>query len=258
MSTPDTLPRHILIQFSVVLLVVAAIAAGVYLPAGWNFAAITLILALLMIQIGRAIVGLPFGILIGELNVISLARFQMAVWTILILGAYMTQAFARIRKGDGMDALNVAIDPHLWILMGISTTSLVAAPLILNTKKDEEPDGGVVAKTAVAAGETEGDVSTNRQGIVYANSVKSDARLPDMFQGDEIGNTTHVDLAKVQMFYFTVVSAVVFFAAVLHNLVAPNGDLTTLPVLSEGFVAILAISHAGYLGSKSVDHTPTQ
>jgi hypothetical protein len=257
MSTPASLPRHSLIQFSIVLLVAAAILAGLYLPVGWNFLAITIVLLLLMIQIGRAIVGLPFGILIGDLNVVSLARFQMAIWIVLILSAYMAHAFARIRKGDGMDALDVAIDPHLWLLMGISTTSLVAAPLILNTKKDEDPDDGVVAKTAVASGESEADVSTNRQGIVYANSAKSDARLTDMFQGDEIGNTTHVDLAKVQMFYFTVVSAVVFFAAEFHNLVG-NGDLTRLATLSEGFVAILGISHAGYLGSKSVNHTPTQ
>jgi hypothetical protein len=257
MSNPVILPRHSLIQFSIVVLVAAAIVAGYCLPQGWNFAAVTAILLLLMIQIGRAIVGLPFGILIGDLNVVSLARFQMAVWTALILGAYMAHAFARIRKGDGMDALNIEIDSPLWILMGISTTSLVAAPLILNSKKDQEPDTGVVAKTAVAAGESENTIADNRQGIVFANTAKADARLTDMFQGDEIGNTTHVDLAKVQMFYFTVVSAVVFFAAVFHNLLV-NGDLSHLPTLSEGFVAILGISHAGYLGSKGISHTPTQ
>jgi hypothetical protein len=257
MSTPDTLPRHNLIQFSIVVLVAAAIVSGYCIPPGWNFVVVTVILLLLMVQIGRAIVGLPFGILIDDLNIVSLARFQMAVWTALILGAFMAQAFARIRKGDGMDALNIEIDTPLWILMGSSTTSLVAAPLILNTKKDQEPDTGVVAKTAEASGESESDISANRQGIVYANSAKSDARLTDMFQGDEIGNTTHVDLAKVQMFYFTVVSGVVFFAAVFRNLLA-NGDLSHLPSLSEGFVTILGISHAGYLGSKGIDHTPTQ
>jgi hypothetical protein len=257
MSTPDSPPRHNLVQFSIVFLVAAAIAAGLLIPPGWNFAAVTALLLALMVQIGQAIVGRPFGVLIDALNIVSLARFQMAVWTVLILSAYMAHAFARIMKGDGMDALDITIDGHLWVLMGISTTSLVAAPLILNTKKDKDPDDGVVAKTAVAAGESEAEVTTNRQGIVYANTAKVDARLTDMFQGDEIGNTTHVDLAKVQMFYFTVVSAVVFFAAVFHNLLV-NGDLTQLPKLSDGFVAILGISHAGYLGSKGVDHTPTQ
>lgn len=257
MSNPDDFPRHALIQFSIVVLVAAAIVAGYCVPVGWNFVIVTIILFLLMVQIGRAIVGLPLGVLISDLNVISLSRFQMVLWTVLILSAYIAHAFARIRKGDGMDALDVAIDSHLWILMGISTTSLVASPLILNTKKDEDPDAGVVAKTAASSGESESTVSANSQGIVYANTSKADARMTDMFQGDELGNTTHVDLAKVQMFYFTVIAAVVFFAAVLHNLLN-DGDLTRLPTLSEGFVALLGISHAGYLGSKGVDHTPTQ
>jgi hypothetical protein len=258
MSTPDlTTPRHSLIQFSIIVLVAAAIAAALFIPPGWNFLVVTILLFLLLVQIGRGVVGLPFGVLIDSLNVVSLARFQMAVWTVLILSAYMAHAFARIHKGDGMDSLDIAIDSHLWILMGISTTSLVAAPLILNTQKEQEPDDGVVAKTAAASGESEAEVTDNRQGIVYANTAKTDARLTDMFQGDEVGNTTHVDLAKVQMFYFTIVSAVVFFAAVIHNLLG-DGDLTRLPTLSEGFVAILGISHAGFLGSKSVAHTPTQ
>lgn len=257
MSNPDDFPRHALIQFSIIVLVAAAIVAGCCIPAGWNFVVVTILLFLLMLQIGRAIVGLPFGVLISDLNVVSLARFQMVIWTVLILSAYLAHAFARIRKGDGMQALDIAIDSNLWILMGISTTSLVASPLILNTKKAEDPDEGVVAKTAASSGEAAATVATNSQGIVYANSSKSDARLTDMFQGDELGNTTHVDLAKVQMFYFTIIAAVVFFAAVLHNMLG-GGDLTRLPTLSEGFVALLGISHAGYLGSKGVDHTPTQ
>lgn len=156
-----------------------------------------------------------------------------------------------------MDSLNVAIDSRLWILMGISTTSLVASPLILNTKKDQEPDDGVEAKAAAAVGGTQAEIKDNRQGLVYANPDKADAKLSDMFQGDELGNTTHVDLAKVQMFYFTVIAAAAFFAAVFHNLLV-NGDLARLPALSDGFVAVLGISHAGYLGSKGISHTPTQ
>jgi hypothetical protein len=252
-----TVPRHNLIQCSIVVLVAAAIAAGLCFPSGWNFLAIAVCLTLLMIQIGRAIAGPAYGALINSLNIVSLARFQMAVWTILVLSAYLAHALARIKRGDGMDSMNVAIDSHLWILMGISTTSLVASPLILNTKKDQQPVAGVEAKTAAATGDSENEVKDNRQGIVYANTNKEAARLTDMFQGDEIGNTTQVDLAKVQMFYFTLIAGVAFFAAVFHNLLI-NGDLTRLPALSDGFFALLGISHAGYLGSKGVSHTPTQ
>jgi len=257
MNSSANFPRHNLIQCSIVLLVATAIAAGFVFPSGWNFAAISVFLTLLMVQIGRAIVGPSFGVLISDLNVVSLSRFQMALWTVLILSAYLAHAITRIKDGDGLNSLNVGIDTHLWVLMGISTTSLVASPLILNTKKDQEPDVGVQAKTAAAAGDTEAEVNNNRQGIVYANSNKADARLTDMFQGDELGNATLVDLAKVQMFYFTIIAAVAFFAAVFHNLFV-SGDLARLPTLSDGFIAVLGISHAGYLGSKGVNHTPIQ
>ena len=83
-----------------------------------------------------------------------------------------------------------------------------------------------------------------------------------MFQGDEIGNTTHVDLAKVQMFLFTVVALGAFAAMIAKGLRHLPADpaklaeaLKQLPLLPEGLVAILGISHAGYLANKTVDHT---
>ncbi len=59
------------------------------------------------------------------------------------------------------------------------------------------------------------------------------------------------------MCYFTLI-ALVSYAAALFSLMALNaiapGQITQIPVLSEGLVALLGISHAGYLGSKVVDH----
>jgi len=79
-----------------------------------------------------------------------------------------------------------------------------------------------------------------------------------MFQGDEIGNTMNVDLAKLQMFFFTVIAALAYLILVFRNLRTPDQDLGSLPVLSDGVVYALGISHAGYLASKGVDHTPNQ
>jgi dipeptidyl aminopeptidase/acylaminoacyl peptidase len=45
---------------------------------------------------------------------------------------------------------------------------------------------------------------------------------------------------------------------VVKQLVAANSALGSLPLLPEGFVAILGISHAGYLTSKTVSHTKEQ
>jgi len=235
--------------------VVAAISlAGFLAPAGWNFAAIAIALAVLLLVLGRAIVGRPLGALINDQNVMSLSRLQMVVWTVIILAAYLAFAFSRIAAHEA-NPLDIRIDWHLLALMGISATSFVASPLILGTKKDKEPDPAATAKTALVAGEDLAVVESNRQGTLYANTDKMDAQLTDLFQGDELGNTTHLDLAKLQMFFFTLIAAIAFVAMTIASMAARSSDLGSLPVLSDGFVAILGISHAGYLSSKGIDHT---
>jgi hypothetical protein len=87
----------------------------------------------------------------------------------------------------------------------------------------------------------------------------SDASFSDMFEGNEIGNTAHVDLGKVQMFFFTVTVAVAYAVAVAKSI--HDGQLYgaeyVFPTLSSGMVALLGISNAGYLANKGVDHTKT-
>ena len=116
----------------------------------------------------------------------------------------------------------------------------------------------MAAKTARVSGDSPAEVENNRQGTLYANSKISDARVTDMFQGDELGNTMHVDMAKLQMFFFTVIAAMAYLILVFRNLRSTGQDLGGLPVLSEGVVYALGISHASYLASKGLDHTPQQ
>lgn len=197
----------------------------------------------------------------------------MVVWTVLVLSAYLTFALARIKAmaaglpaGDPVaDALNVQVDWHLWALLGISTTSLVGAPLILSPKKDQEPSPSMMQRSAQMNGETEADIMANKHGTLYANAKLSDARVTDMFEGDELINTARIDLAKVQMFYFTLVAAICFYAMTYHLLLQGPAMLAQgkpyldhLPLLPDGFVAILGISHAGYLSSKGISRTKSQ
>ena len=74
-----------------------------------------------------------------------------------------------------------------------------------------------------------------------------------------MGNTAYVDVAKVQMFMFTIIAAL-SYGVDLHYLIAtkPPADLTAFPVLSGGLVAILGISHAGFLINSSTAHTQTK
>lgn len=66
---------------------------------------------------------------------------------------------------------------------------------------------------------------------------------------------------KGQMFYFTLIAALAFVTMAVNQLRHAGGDMTqlaSLPKLGDGLVAILGISHAGYLTAKSIDHTPVR
>ena len=258
-----------------------------------NFVAISLIISSFLIVLGIARHGLKRGIFISETNLISLSRFQIIIWTIVILSAFFAISLERvhvywdtcryfpsvvidptliqnstyacnctaIKAGffakRVLNPLDIGIDWTIWALMGISTTSLVGASLLLGGKANNEPAPSIVENTAKKTGELSTDIDKNRRGTVYGNPVPENSQFMDMFEGDEIGNTAYIDMAKVQMFFFTVISALAYYIMVLQmTLGEAPADIDKLPLVPAGLLWILGISHAGYLGSKGIDHTP--
>lgn len=250
---------------ALLLLVALAGLAAWFVPAGWNWILVMILLGVFIMVLGKVSMGSALGILINERKLMSLSRFQMAVWTVLIVSAYFTIALIRIKSGDVADPLLIGVDWHVWALLGISTTSFVGTPLLNGTKKQEEPrptppqTQSVIEKTAAAFGEQQVEVDNNRQGILYGNSSIADARFTDLFEGDELSNTRFIDLGKLQLFFFTVMIAITY-GVQLYQLIAHDTltDDVSLPTLSDGLLALMGVSHAGYLGSKAIDHTPTQ
>jgi hypothetical protein len=260
---------------------------------GWNYIAVMVLMLLFMATLGLKISGRPAGILINERNLISLSRFQMVLWTVLILAAFLIAAIGRIRAGSIADALAIGLDEKLWGLLGISTASLIGTPLIQSTKKTKPLTDDAATKAAEALvqkgeggdkekskeeskgkskeeikgeikEEIKEEIKDNAQGTLYANAKIEDAAFSDMFEGDEVGNTAYVDLAKVQMFFFTIVAALSYGVSLFQwiateQFLHPVAPLTQVffPALSGGLVAVLGISHAGFLVNKSTDHTPT-
>ncbi len=219
----------------------------------WLLVGVCMIAFLLFL--GRWISGRPLGVLINERNLISLSRFQMVSWTVVLLSAFFVIAMARLH-GSSASALNIMMDWRLWTLMGISATSLVGTPLILSSKTSDPPEAKTIDKAANALKEPAAEIQANSQGTLYANTKIGDASLEDMFQGDEVGNTAYVDLSKVQMFYFTIIAVIAYASAlysVMPGLVAPEKAI--MPVPSDAFVALLGISHAAYLTSKANQHS---
>lgn len=259
-SNEKHLPGSLTAVF-LILLTTVMFAATWILPKeakGWNFIVVIAAMLFFVAVLGARISGRPAGILINERNLISLSRFQTVMWTLIILSAFLTMALQRIRFGVAEDQspLNITLDWRLWALMGISTTSLIGSPLLSSGKKTKEPDQAVANKTAALTGESGPAVVDNAQGTLYKNPEIKDAAFSDMFEGDEVGNTAYVDLAKVQMFFFTIVAALSYFV-ILFSWIKnkETKDLAAFPVLSEGFIAILGISHGGYLVNKTNDHT---
>jgi len=243
-------------------LIVVMIVAGKLTETTFSLASMWGVIALSMcafvLALGADLQGTPLGMFISERNLMSLSRFQLSMWTILISSAFVTVGLARV-FAHAEDPLAIQIPSQVWQLLGISATSTVGASLILKGKTNKEPANpdGVGAKVAQQTGDASGGtVNDNRKGIAYANASPKDARITDMFEGDELANTAYLDLSKVQMFFFTVV-ALIAYTVNIYQFMADNTpeNFDSFPVLSSGLLAILGISHAAYLGNKSIDHT---
>lgn len=266
--------RHWAIWHSVICLALLAafVGVGLYIPyraigtgadaSGARLLAWAVMAGLLvafLAVLGDGVNGIRRGVLVDSRNRVSLAKIQMAAWTVLILSAYAAAALGNIGTGQA-DPLNVSIPNELWLAMGISTTSLIGAPLILNPKKRD-------AKTAERSAEYTRQLellreqgvdpdSVERKGTLVAYKDPRHSRWADLFQGEETGNAALLDLAKVQMFFFTAILVLVYAIGVGDTLADARGDVRALPHLDESMIALLGISHAGYLGKKALPKPP--
>ena len=262
--------RWLGVPLLIVIVLILGVAWQVTSPQ-WAWLCVAALLTVFMMILGQAIAGRAVGILITEQNVISLARFQAVLWTVIVISAYFVIAIARIRHGlnstpgEPVDPLKIILNNQLLGLLGISASALVFSPLIAATKKSKTADTGdtqAVTKDSLNADTARTTVTmtgadNKAQGILFKNSTINDARFTDIFEGDEVGNNNHVDLGKVQMFYFTIVVALAYAAAIWTMLQKDNfyGADCSFPLFSDGMVALLGISNAGYLANKGVDHT---
>lgn len=241
------------------IFIVAAVAAWILiynnrlLPA-WCLVLISL--AVFTFTCGQVVTGRKLGALIDERNVMSLSRFQIILWTLLVLSGYLVAALWNILSGQVLP-LKIEIQQELWWLMGISTASLVGSPLILNDKATKVANTSEVSNTfKLLEQQGDKDGTLDNKGHIVVNTDIAEARWSDMFTGEEVGNAAHLDVARLQMLFFTLITAVAY-AVLLGNMF--SGDVShgimSLPVLDKSMVALIAISHAGYLTAKAVPHS---
>jgi hypothetical protein len=218
--------------------------------------AVVVSMVLFLLLIGKTVAGRWSAILITSRNTMSLSRLQAVLWTVLLLAAYLNRVFWNIRWGQH-DPLAIGVPSDLWMLAGISTTSLVGTPLILSNKAGKTANDKTIQTTAVALNATSNPtdvaaIKSNAVGTVFRNASSLTASFTDVFQGDEVGDAGNVDLSKVQMFFFTENLVISYFVLLVHLAQSGGRDL---PDVASGMVALLGISHAGYLANKSVNHS---
>ena len=228
----------------------------------WRLGTWLLIMALLggsFVLIGHGVSGLLRGCLIDNRNRLSLSKLQLFLWTALVLSAFLTLAAFRVHAGEA-DPLDIGVPTEVWALLGISTASSVGSAAVKYAKRNASVDT-TATDTALdrtrAAMPQEDPGNLGREGLLVTRATPQDSRVSDLFTGDEVGSAAQLELGKVQMFFFTLVVVFAYGIAVGGGFYSAGGVPKALPDLSEGMVVLLLISHAGFLGAKSIPASPT-
>lgn len=242
---------------------IVGVSLSVSIQPEYSWLISTILMIVFVSILGLWITKNPLGVLINNRNLMSMSRLQTTLWTFLVIPGFVVLVLYRL-KHSVTNPLQVTIPTQLWAAMGISLTSLVGTPLLLSPKADQSPSGLALSNTSKALGDaTPEEIKQQAIGTLYSNASPSDARVSDMFQGDEVGNKGSVDLAKIQMFAFSVCLILVYAVGIWNLLVSLHGlpgeilakTSATLPPLTQDAVYLLLISHAGYLSSKAISHT---
>ncbi|MGF7118577.1 toll/interleukin-1 receptor domain-containing protein [Methanobacterium oryzae] len=245
------------------VLIILMVISGYLIPLPYNWLLILVLLLGFFILLGYT-KGNWNRILVDERNQMSLSRFQTVVWTLIILSAFFAMALASIKVGvtnptanqvDLAKALDIGVPWQLWAIIGISITSLVGSPLILSTKKDltvvdQEREDYYQKKLD--------ERNMKAEGTVCVNQTIEQAKFTDIFTGDEIADCRRIDMAKVQMFFFTIIVVVAYSVLIFKTMMDATPNNLEFPILSQGIIALLAISHGAYLTEKAVPSTPTK
>jgi hypothetical protein len=234
--------------------IVATVLLFIYVDLTPNQMWYSLLALTILLQgaLGKALCGTWKGVLVDERNVVSLSRVQMLLWTTLILTALLAAVLGNIRSGLPFQASNAVlpvIPADLWVLMGISTGSLLASPLLLQPQKTSQtPAGNTVLELLVKQGYQANQISLS--GTLFQNLNASQARWSDLITGEQTGNCAYLDVARLQMCFLTLI-AVVIYAVLLNTMLTQTALIATLPPLNDGLLFVIAISHGGYLLSKA-------
>jgi hypothetical protein len=184
----------------------------------WPLVAATVTVVTLWVVVALAVdkdwLGRSFG---GEDNRPSTSKFQFVFWTLIALFSFVA-IFTRHLVADPAPPPNIAIPVNLFLLMGISTGSAVAAKL-----------------------------------ITISNPLKRRAELSK--RGDLrylfVDDFERPAVDKIQLMAWTGVAGATYLVSLTAAL-AQTPVLTSLPNIDDAMLVLMGVSNAGYLAPKAV------
>jgi hypothetical protein len=201
-----------------------------YIFIAWTAAAAILLIA--MAAAGRISSGSYLGILRDSRGRYSLSRFQVLLWTTVVLSLLAAVFLARLIDGTISNALDIQIPQTVLLVLGISVGSTVTAGAIKAGKDNQD-------QTSIAA-------STGRDPARFSQVVLvEEGKMADRA----------VDVTKFQSLWITLILVTAYVAMAVSWIRGANSatELGVLPDLTGALVTLLAISHAGYLAGKLPD-----
>lgn len=204
------------------------------------------------------------GIFIDKDNRISLSRFQLILWTVLLVSALFTAGLTNAAPPDAVsDPLNIKIPAEIWALLGLGAFTAVAAPAIEQGKRGH-PNASAVLESEQAIRDSRGLRLQQEQnllappladGQLLVKATSADARWIDIIMGDTVDGGHYVDVSKLQKLAFTLLIITVYGLGLWQKMAGPDLVITDFPPADDALLALLAISHAAYLADKQIAST---
>ncbi|MCP4359495.1 MAG: hypothetical protein GY796_15910 [Chloroflexi bacterium] len=131
-----------------------------------------------------------------------------------------------------------------------------------NSKLENLQTEAASASAAVSTSQNEVNeletVEKDKAGLIHINESVEDARWSDILSGELISNYQLTDIAKVQMFFFTIIIVFTYATLIWAQMSSNEASRAlwilpsvSLPTFSESLVVLLGLSHGGYLAVKS-------
>ncbi len=240
------------------LLIAAALAGDLALevakvPGQLAWIAMLSLVVLASAFLGQSVTKRWDGILIDNDNRISLSRFQLICWTILLIGSLACIGIHNFAQGgDVSKALDIGIPPEIWALLGLPAFTAVTAAAIKDEKRGQTTTASAadVQASNSAVQKQQGLSQTPTQdGRVLTKATPAEARWVDMVMGDFEG-AQNIDASKFQKLLITLLVLGIYAGALWSVISSATGAIAAFPPISQGFLALLGISHAAYLADK--------